>query len=66
MKNRKNFCHLCGGVLPFGEVCFLFGTRVVCCDCADGVTVEDLMHVTGTGDPRAMLTAIGFERGVLF
>ena len=65
MKNQKKFCHLCGAAMPFGEVCFSFGARAVCCDCADGITVEDLLHVTGTRGTRAMLAALGFEKEVM-
>ncbi|MBE6602805.1 MAG: hypothetical protein E7636_00555 [Ruminococcaceae bacterium] len=59
-------CYLCGGRLPSGEVCFSLGVRSVCSDCADGITTEDLMHVTGTGTARAMLAALGFEKNVIF
>ena len=66
MKNRKKFCCLCGGGVAEGEVCFLLGSRALCTDCADGITAEDLMHVTGKRDARAMLTALGFEKSVIF
>ena len=66
LKNRKKFCHLCGSEVPFGEVCFSLGARAVCCDCADGITTDDLYLVTGARDARALLAALGFERGVLF
>ncbi|MBR7111513.1 MAG: hypothetical protein IKC75_01105 [Clostridia bacterium] len=66
MKNRKKFCHLCGGTVAFGEVAFSFGARAVCSDCANAITVEDLIYVTGAKDCGEMLTALGFDRGVLF
>ena len=55
-------CHLCDTVLPHGEIFFRRGTRRVCSDCADAITTEDLLHLTGASSARAMLTALGFER----
>lgn len=49
-----------------GDVCFLLGVRSVCTDCADGITAEDLLHVTGARCTRDMLTALGFEKSVIF
>ena len=66
MKNYEKRCYWCGGGLPGGEVCFLLGARAVCTDCADGITAEDLLCVTGTGSARDMLCALGFEKSVIF
>ena len=52
--------------MAFGEVAFSFGARAVCSDCANAITVEDLIYVTGAKDCGVMLTALGFDRGVLF
>ncbi len=65
MKNCEKRCDLCGGSLAFGEVYFAFGRRALCCDCADGITEEDLMHVTGAKNERALLVALGFEKEVI-
>ena len=59
-------CYLCGATILTGEVCFLFGARRICSDCADGVTAEDLMHITGTCGARAMLAELGFEKDVVY
>lgn len=58
-------CYLCGATLSMGEVCLLFGARLMCSDCADGVTTEDLMHITGTCGTRAMLEELGFEKDII-
>ncbi|MBQ9801823.1 MAG: hypothetical protein IJW51_01965 [Clostridia bacterium] len=55
-------CYLCGAEPTCGEVYFSFEARCVCADCADGITAEDLMHVTGARSIRGMLTQIGFVR----
>ena len=66
MKNQKNFCHLCDGEIGLGEVCFSFGNRAVCSDCADGITTEELYFLTGTRTARELLVTLGFDHGVLF
>ena len=66
MKNRKKICRLCGGEVGLGEVCFAYLDRAVCLDCADGITTDDLYLLTGARNARALLTALGLERGVLF
>lgn len=66
MKNCEKRCYLCGGGLPTGDVCFLLGARTVCSDCADAITAEDLLYVTGTRYTRDMLTVLGFEKSVIF
>ena len=58
-------CYLCGTALPFGEVFFSNGVRRICHDCADGITTEDLMHLTEADTSRAMLTALGFARDIM-
>lgn len=58
---REN-CYLCGTELSCGDVRFAFEGRCVCCDCADGVTTEELMHITGARSTRGMLMALGFVR----
>ena len=65
LKNRKKFCCLCGGGLAIGDVYFCFGARAVCTECADAITAEDLLHVTGAGGERAMLACLGFEKEVM-
>ena len=62
MKGRTDLCHLCEAQMGIGEVYLSQGDLSVCLDCADGLTVEDLMHLTGTRTSREMLMAIGFEK----
>lgn len=62
MKGRADECLLCEGRFEVGEVFLRQGDICICCDCADGVLVEDLMHLTGAHTSREMLTALGFEK----
>ena len=64
MIKKTGVCSLCGGRFYVGEVFFRCGDRRICCECADEVTVEDLMHLTGAHTARAMLKALGFDTDV--
>ncbi len=58
-------CYLCGVALPLGEVFFSNGVRRVCGECADGITTEDLMYLTGAKNARSMLAALGFAQDLI-
>lgn len=64
MKQGIRKCSLCGCGFGIGEVFLRCGDRSICFDCADEITTEDLLHLTGARNTRAMLTALGFDREV--
>ena len=61
MIEKAGGCWLCGGHFQVGEVFFCHGERRICTECADEITTEDLLHLTGARTTRAMLTALGFD-----
>lgn len=65
MRKTGYRCDLCGAALPLGEVFYSNGVRCICGECADGITTEELMHLTGAGTSRAMLTALGFAQDLI-
>ena len=55
-------CMLCGTAFSFGEVYLFDGKRLVCLECADGAGGEELVRLSGAGDNRGLLAALGFQK----